>query len=110
MGCSQTASLHGPFSRNCFRNYSLVGMQHVLHMMRRLQSIVALVKHTCIPLQVPGLYTSQYSDAALSYPSTSYLDDMAYAASWMYYATKVSLLWPVHAGCTMQFWILICTM
>ncbi|KAL0033640.1 hypothetical protein WJX79_009306 [Trebouxia sp. C0005] len=37
---------------------------------------------------VPGLYTSEYSDAALSYPSTSYLDDMAYAASWMYYATK----------------------
>ena len=40
-------------------------------------------------LQVPGVYTQQNSDAALSYPSTSYLDDMAYAAAWMYYATKV---------------------
>lgn len=43
-------------------------------------------------LQIPGVYTSQYTDAALSYPSTSYLDDMAYAAAWMYYATKVSVV------------------
>ena len=41
-------------------------------------------------LQVPGVYTDAYSDAALTYASTSYLDDMAYAAAWMYYATKVS--------------------
>ena len=45
----------------------------------------------CDVLQIPGLYTSQYTDAELSYPSTSYLDDMAYAATWMYYATKVHL-------------------
>ena len=43
-------------------------------------------------LQVPGVYTDAYSDAALTYASTSYLDDMAYAAAWMYYATKVSAL------------------
>ncbi len=86
-----------PSHYTCFKNDSLVSMQHVLHMVYRLPGIVALMNHTCVPLQVPGLYTSQYSDAALSYPSTSYLDDMAYAASWMYYATKVSVLWPVHA-------------
>ena len=40
-------------------------------------------------LQVPGVYTDAYADAALTYASTSYLDDMAYAAAWMYYATKV---------------------
>lgn len=43
----------------------------------------------CGRMQVPGVYTQEYSDAALSYPSTSYLDDMAYAAAWMYYSTKV---------------------
>ena len=72
-------------------------MQHVLHTVYRRPGIVAFAKRACGPLQVPGLYTSEYSDAALSYPSTSYLDDMAYAASWMYYATKVSAQWPVHA-------------
>ena len=86
-----------PSHNTCFKSNDLVGMQHVLHMVYRLPGIVAFAKRTCGPLQVPGLYTSQYSDAALSYPSTSYLDDMAYAASWMYYATKVSVLWPVHA-------------
>lgn len=39
--------------------------------------------------QVPGVYTQEYSDAALSYPSTSSLDDMAYAAAWMYFSTQV---------------------
>ena len=43
-------------------------------------------------MQVPGVYTNQYMDAALSYPSTTYLDDLAYAAAWMYYATKVIAL------------------
>ena len=41
-------------------------------------------------LQVPGVYSDAYADAGLTYPSTSYLDDMAYAAAWMYCATKVS--------------------
>jgi hypothetical protein len=99
MGCCQTGILAGCLlsQYTCSKNDDLVGMQRVLHMLYRLPGIVALLKHICAPLQVPGLYTSQYSDAALSYPSTSYLDDMAYAASWMYYATKVILLWPVHA-------------
>ena len=39
--------------------------------------------------QVPGVYTQEYPDAVLSYPSTSYLDDMAYAAAWMYFSTQV---------------------
>ena len=86
-----------PSHNTCFKSNDLAGMQHVLHIVYRLPGIVAFAKRTCGPLQVPGLYSSQYSDAALSYPSTSYLDDMAYAASWMYYATKVSVLWPVHA-------------
>ncbi|KAL3162306.1 hypothetical protein ABBQ32_009993 [Trebouxia sp. C0010 RCD-2024] len=37
---------------------------------------------------VPGVYTQEYADAVLSYPSGSYLDDMAYAAAWMYHSTK----------------------
>ena len=98
-----------PSHYTCFKNNPLAGMQHVLRMEYKLPGIVALLKHICVPLQIPGLYTSQYSDAALSYASTSYLDDMAYAASWMYYATKVSVLWPVHARCAMQSLMLINT-
>ena len=46
--------------------------------------------HDCFTwTQVPGVYTQEYSDAALSYPSASYLDDMAYAAAWMYFSTQV---------------------
>lgn len=41
---------------------------------------------------MPGVYSDAYADAGLTYPSTSYLDDMAYAAAWMYGATKVSPL------------------
>lgn len=50
---------------------------------------VAETSAACGDVQVPGVYTQEYADAALSYPSGSYLDDMAYAAAWMYHSTKV---------------------